>query len=83
MGRGRYGKTKMQVFVTGASGFIAQVRVALSRLIERIKATPRQPGVDDIRIPSEQAFRSRERALREGLEIDRVVFDALVALRAR
>ena len=83
MGRGPYGKTKMQVFVTGASGFIAQVRVALSRLIERIKATPRQPGVDDIRIPSERAFRSRERALRAGLEIDRVVFDALVALRAR
>jgi LDH2 family malate/lactate/ureidoglycolate dehydrogenase len=45
--------------------------------------TPRQPGVDDIRIPSERAFRSRERALRAGLEIDRVVFDALVALRAR
>jgi len=31
----------------------------------------------------ERAFRSRERALRAGLEIDRVVFDALVALRAR
>jgi len=53
------------------------------QLIERIKATPRQPGLDDIRIPSERAFRSRERALREGLEIDRVVFDALVALRAQ
>ena len=53
------------------------------QLIERIKATPRQRGVDDIRIPSERAFRSRERALREGLEIDRVVFDALVALRGR
>src|SRR5258706_7430457 len=44
----------------------------VTQLIERIKATPRQPGVDDIRIPSERAFRSRERALREGLEIDRV-----------
>ena len=55
----------------------------VTQLIERIKTTPRQPGVDDIRIPSERAFRSRERALREGLEIDRVVFDALIALRAR
>src|SRR5437763_16721970 len=54
----------------------------VTHLIERIKATPRQPGVDDIRIPSERAFRSRARALRAGLEIDRVVFDALVALRA-
>ena len=55
----------------------------VTQLIERIKATPRRPGVDDIRIPSERAFRSRERALREGLEIDRMVFDALIALRTR
>jgi LDH2 family malate/lactate/ureidoglycolate dehydrogenase len=55
----------------------------VTQLIERIKATPRQPGVDDIRIPSERAFHSRERALREGLEVDRVVLDALLALRGR
>jgi LDH2 family malate/lactate/ureidoglycolate dehydrogenase len=55
----------------------------VTQLIEHIKATPRQPGVDDIRVPSERAFRSRERALREGLEIDQAVFDALVALRTR
>jgi LDH2 family malate/lactate/ureidoglycolate dehydrogenase len=55
----------------------------VTELIERIKATPRQPGVDEIRIPSERAFRARERALREGLEIDRMVFDALTALRKR
>jgi LDH2 family malate/lactate/ureidoglycolate dehydrogenase len=65
--------------IGSADAFERQV----TQLIERIKATPRQPGVDHIRIPSERAFRSRERALREGLEIDRVVFDALVALRAR
>ena len=55
----------------------------VTELIDRIKATPRQPGVEEIRIPSERAFRSRERLLREGLEIDRLVYDALVALRAR
>jgi len=55
----------------------------VTRLIERIKATPRQHGVNEIRIPSERAFRSRERALREGLEIDRLVFDALVSLRTQ
>jgi LDH2 family malate/lactate/ureidoglycolate dehydrogenase len=43
------------------------------QLIERVKATPRRPGVDDIRIPSERAFHSRERALNEGLEIDGMV----------
>ena len=53
----------------------------VTQLIERIKATPRQSGVDGIRIPSERAFRLRERAQHEGLEIDRLVFDALVALR--
>jgi LDH2 family malate/lactate/ureidoglycolate dehydrogenase len=55
----------------------------VTRLIERVKATPRQPGVGEIRIPSERAFRSRERALHEGLEIDRLVFDALVTLRGK
>ena len=55
----------------------------VTQLIDRVKATPRQGGVDEIRIPSERAFRSRKRALHEGLEIDRLVFDALVALRGR
>jgi hypothetical protein len=54
-----------------------------TQLIDRLKATPRQPGVDEIRIPSERAFRSQERLVREGLEIDRLVFDALGALKAR
>jgi LDH2 family malate/lactate/ureidoglycolate dehydrogenase len=51
-----------------------------SALVERIKATPRQPGIEEIRIPSERAFKSRERLLREGLEIDRAVHDALSRL---
>jgi LDH2 family malate/lactate/ureidoglycolate dehydrogenase len=49
----------------------------IPRLVERIKATPRQSGIDEIRIPSERAYRCRERARREGIEIDRVVYDAL------
>jgi LDH2 family malate/lactate/ureidoglycolate dehydrogenase len=52
----------------------------LSALIDRIKATPRQPGVSEIRIPGERAFRSRDRALRDGIEIDRVVYEELKAL---
>jgi len=55
----------------------------VTQLIESIKATPRQPGIDEIRIPSERAFRARQSALREGLTIDRLVYDSLVALRAR
>jgi len=55
----------------------------VTQLIEKIKATPRQANVAEIRIPSERAFSTRERLLREGLEIDRPVFDALAALKAR
>jgi len=55
----------------------------VTQLIERIKATPRQPGVDDNPHSVRAGIRSRERATPRGLEIDRVVFDALVALRAR
>ena len=54
----------------------------LSDLIERIKATPRLPEVSEIRIPGERAFRSRERALQEGIEVDRAVYDALATLHA-
>jgi len=52
----------------------------VSELIDRVKATPRQPGVSEIRIPGERALRSRERALREGIEVDSVVYEALAAL---
>jgi LDH2 family malate/lactate/ureidoglycolate dehydrogenase len=55
----------------------------VSELIARVKATPRQAGVDEIRLPGERAFAARERLAREGLEIDRLVFDALVKLRGR
>ena len=54
----------------------------LGELIERIKATPRQPEVSEIRIPGEGAFGTRERALREGIEIDRLVYEALGTLHA-
>jgi LDH2 family malate/lactate/ureidoglycolate dehydrogenase len=54
----------------------------VTALIERVKATPRQPGVDEIRIPSERSFRERARLSREGIEIDRKVYDALMHLPA-
>jgi len=50
-------------------------------LIDRVKRVPRAPGVDEIRIPGERAFRSRERLRHEGIEVDRLVYDALAALR--
>ena len=55
-------------------------RRALAAEIAAIKATPRQDGVDEIRIPGERAYRDRARLAREGLEIDRRIRDALIQL---
>lgn len=52
----------------------------MSELVERIKATPRAAGVEEIRIPSERAYRERARRREEGLVFDRAVVDSLRAL---
>jgi LDH2 family malate/lactate/ureidoglycolate dehydrogenase len=52
----------------------------VTELIQTIKATPRQDGVDEIRIPSERAFQQRERRRREGIVLEQKVVDALKAL---
>jgi LDH2 family malate/lactate/ureidoglycolate dehydrogenase len=52
----------------------------LSGLIARVKAVPRLPGFDEIRIPGEQSARNRERLSREGLEIDGLVHEKLLDL---
>jgi LDH2 family malate/lactate/ureidoglycolate dehydrogenase len=53
----------------------------VTALVDRIKSVPHAPGVDEIRIPGERAFASRERLLRDGIEVDRLVYDALAALQ--
>lgn len=55
-------------------------RRELTEKIAAIKATPRQDGVDEIRIPGERAYRERARLTRTGLEIDRRIQDALLDL---
>jgi LDH2 family malate/lactate/ureidoglycolate dehydrogenase len=52
----------------------------MAELVEKIKATPRQSGIDEIRIPSERAMRERERRRKEGIVVERKVLDALNAL---
>jgi LDH2 family malate/lactate/ureidoglycolate dehydrogenase len=53
---------------------------ALAAEIAAIKATPRRDGVDEIRIPGAPASRGRARRMREGLEIDRRIHDAVSGL---
>lgn len=59
---------------------VDQFKHQVSELIDRLKATPRQPGVEEIRIPSERAFRERERRRIEGIVFERKVVEALNAL---
>ena len=59
---------------------LADYRKQLSATLARIKATPRQPGVNEIRLPGERSFKEREKHLREGIVIDRFIYDALLAV---
>ena len=52
-------------------------RHEVSRRIAAIKAAPRQMGIAEIRIPGERSYATRLRLLREGIEIDRKIHDAL------
>lgn len=42
----------------------------MSELVRKIKSTPCQPGVSEIRIPSERAARERERRRVEGIVLE-------------
>ena len=62
------------------AALLPDFQMQMAELVERIKATPRQPGVDEIRIPSERAFREREQCRIEGIVLERKVVKALNAL---
>jgi LDH2 family malate/lactate/ureidoglycolate dehydrogenase len=59
-----------------------QYRRDLTQSIARVKATPKQPGVDSIRIPSERAFQERAINLKEGIVIDAHIHETLLRLAA-
>ena len=56
---------------------LADYRREVTKRIDTIKATPRQMGVEEIRIPGERAYKTRARLAREGIEIDRKIYNAL------
>jgi LDH2 family malate/lactate/ureidoglycolate dehydrogenase len=49
----------------------------MSELVKAIQSTPRRLGVEEIRIPSQRAFRERERRRTEGILVDSAVIAAL------
>jgi LDH2 family malate/lactate/ureidoglycolate dehydrogenase len=52
----------------------------VSAMLESVKAAPRQPGVEEIRLPGERSARTRARLRQEGIEIDRSIYEALLAM---
>ncbi len=52
----------------------------MSQYVREMKALPKQPGVSEIRIPSERASRERERRLIEGIVVKRKIIESLKAL---
>ncbi len=71
------------LFVVFAPGLLVphqQFMDQLTELIEAVKTTPRQPGVAQIRIPSERAFHERERRQRDGIVLERRLYERLLAL---
>lgn len=57
-------------------------RHEVGRRISTIKATPRQAEIAEIRIPGERSHATRARLMRDGIEIDRKIRDALGRLAA-
>jgi LDH2 family malate/lactate/ureidoglycolate dehydrogenase len=56
---------------------IETYRREVSQRITTIKASPRQEGVAEIRIPGERGYQTRKRLMRDGIEIERKIYDAL------
>ncbi|HEY0184819.1 MAG TPA: Ldh family oxidoreductase [Rhodopila sp.] len=59
---------------------LADYRHEITRRIDIIKATPRQAGVTEIRVPGERGYSTRARLTQTGIEIDRKIADALSRL---
>ena len=68
------------VFEPGLLMPVADFQRHLDELIARVKATPRQPGTDEIRIPSERAYAERERRRVAGIELPRAIHEKIRAL---
>jgi LDH2 family malate/lactate/ureidoglycolate dehydrogenase len=57
-----------------------QFKSQVEELIRRVKATPLRPGHSEILIPSERAFREREKRRKEGLPLAQPVYEKLTAM---
>jgi len=56
---------------------IEQFTLELEELLTKIKSLPRQAGISEIRIPSERGFREREIRRKQGILLNKLVFERL------
>ncbi|MDR2601705.1 MAG: Ldh family oxidoreductase [Spirochaetaceae bacterium] len=56
---------------------LAEFKESIDTMIDRFKASPKRPGVDEIYLPGELEFIRRERHERHGLPVKRSVFEEL------
>ena len=61
------------VFDPGLLMPVGDFKEQLETLVAEIKATPRQHGVSEIRIPSERAYAERDRRVAEGIDVPRAI----------
>ncbi len=54
----------------------------MAEYVKQIKDTPKQPGVEEIRIPSERAFRERVMRRKQGILVDKKVVESLKIISA-
>lgn len=59
---------------------LPQFKQHLAALVAQIKATPLQPGVGEIRIPSERAFAQRRRSRAKGFMMTQRIYQRIAAL---
>ncbi len=59
---------------------VEQFSAELEELLARIRGLPRQPGVSEIRIPSERGFREREIRRSQGILVKKRVVERLKAM---
>lgn len=62
---------------------VEEFKAQLKELVEVVRAVPPLVPDEPVRIPSERAFRERERRRKEGIPVDRAVYDQLRALADR
>lgn len=61
---------------------VADFERQLEELVSRVKSVRRQPGSEEVRIPSERAYAERERRRVEGIMLERVLYEKICAVNA-